>query len=342
MLTGALGVGSKLGLLSVTPLPPPNGPAGNGLIAYDSAGDIWVMGPDGGDPRQLTSGDTVDSSPVWSPDGTRLAYWTQASRSAPASLVVVDADGANRDTVATNTTAQVPWKTDWKPDGSALAYSLCPLDASSDTCDEVVFVAEVDGSGPQLIGDPSIAASRPDWSPDGTRLAFNGTPAGGAPNAYVMGPDGSGIRRLAGLPDGDAFLVDWAPDGSGIVTQAGDPTRIWFAAADDSNSRELSTGPGSDFIAWWSPDGTEVAFLKGRTQLAVNSADGSESRALPVYPSAGFVWSPDATRFAIIVAAGVEIVDAVSGETLARSDPVDQSYPAQVHYPSWQRVVASD
>ena len=76
---------------------PPIGPAGNGLIAFSSGGDIWVVDPDGSDRRQLTSAPGLEHSPAWSADGTRLAYWSQEALGAPASVVVMDADGIGAD-----------------------------------------------------------------------------------------------------------------------------------------------------------------------------------------------------------------------------------------------------
>ena len=40
-------------------------------IAFERAGDLWLMQADGSDARQLTSGPGVDTSPGWSADGTR-------------------------------------------------------------------------------------------------------------------------------------------------------------------------------------------------------------------------------------------------------------------------------
>src|SRR6185436_4303309 len=35
---------------------------------------IWLMNPDGSSPRQLTSGEKGESSPVFSPDGKWISY----------------------------------------------------------------------------------------------------------------------------------------------------------------------------------------------------------------------------------------------------------------------------
>ncbi len=36
--------------------------------------DLWVVATDGGSPRRLTSGESNDVSPVWSPDGSMVAF----------------------------------------------------------------------------------------------------------------------------------------------------------------------------------------------------------------------------------------------------------------------------
>src|SRR5215212_4713843 len=70
-------------LLGPTPTPaaPPR-PAPGGRIAFIRApagqipGTLWLIGPDGSGATSfpLTQQQPVDSIPVWSPDGTRLAY----------------------------------------------------------------------------------------------------------------------------------------------------------------------------------------------------------------------------------------------------------------------------
>ncbi|HHC07900.1 MAG TPA: hypothetical protein ENK55_04210, partial [Actinobacteria bacterium] len=50
-------------------------PGENGEIVYEREGDIWVMNADGTDQRLLYAGDgSTERDPVWSPDGTKLAF----------------------------------------------------------------------------------------------------------------------------------------------------------------------------------------------------------------------------------------------------------------------------
>ena len=50
------------------------GPAGNGIIAFEKDGDILAVDRPDGDPRPLVAGPELDSGPMFSPDGTRLAF----------------------------------------------------------------------------------------------------------------------------------------------------------------------------------------------------------------------------------------------------------------------------
>src|SRR5215471_13439480 len=43
-------------------------------IAFSYAGDLWLVSRDGGDARLLTSGAGSKSDPVFSPDGSMIAY----------------------------------------------------------------------------------------------------------------------------------------------------------------------------------------------------------------------------------------------------------------------------
>ena len=52
------------------PAPSPDGSA----IAFSYMGDIWRVSADGGQAERLTVHEAYDESPLWSPDGTRIAF----------------------------------------------------------------------------------------------------------------------------------------------------------------------------------------------------------------------------------------------------------------------------
>ena len=43
-------------------------------VAFGYAGDLWVVGRDGGEARRLTSGVGLEFGPIFSPDGSQIAF----------------------------------------------------------------------------------------------------------------------------------------------------------------------------------------------------------------------------------------------------------------------------
>jgi TolB protein len=80
---------------------------------FDS--DIYKMNRDGTGRTQLTSGPALDFGPVWSPDGTKIAFTRLAAPSnTPADIYVMNADGSNL-TKLTDSAYRIDDVSDWQP-----------------------------------------------------------------------------------------------------------------------------------------------------------------------------------------------------------------------------------
>jgi dipeptidyl aminopeptidase/acylaminoacyl peptidase len=149
---------------------------------------LFVVPSDGGTPRDLTPGE-----------------WYVGARF----------DGLASD---------VGW--DWSPDSKTIVVDgLDVPDPDLRYRDSDVFAIDV-ASGTHRKLTPSGAWSQPRISPDGKTIALTGTSQLKASyhsqELYVVGIDGSNMRKISGSLDRDAADLRWAPDGSGVYFTAGD------------------------------------------------------------------------------------------------------------------------
>lgn len=301
-------------------LPPPFGPASNGLIPYTANGDIFVGDPSTGSTRNLSVGATNDYSPTFSPDGTHVGF-LRAGANCPnpnencpggEDVVVVSADGTGARAINTEPIVGIRYGA-WAPDSQSIyvsqgAYSEYRL-----------LRLPIDGSRPKQIAsgiEVDWIAFRP---PTGDELLVRGF-VNSRFGLYRMRADGSEIQLLApGNIPGESFddnqdlnFPSYSPDGSRIyfnryVDAAG--IQAWVMNADGSDQHRFNTsGPAG---GWWegemapSPDGRSVLMWRVAPNGGVGSgvtifpADGSgPGRVIgpSVAGTAHWVWSPDSTK----------------------------------------------
>lgn len=340
---------------------PPFGLARNGLIAFDANGDIWVADPDGSNPRALTSGPGVDINPMWSPDGTKLAYWSlddpnppsdgvvdvlrivRLHSSSTASLVVTDQDGGSSTSVVEDVKLDPGLPPSWSPDSTRLVFGHIE--------DRVSVIDTVDLSGNLTrLG----VGQTPSWSPEGSEIAYQ-VPAVGV---MIIAVEGGDPRRVTQTPGSEFAFASpqWSPDASMISFWA-DPDGaldIWVVNADGTGEVAVSTDVQDEFWPAWSPDGSRIAYGRAASGQAIanaghyvtTGADGSDMNVLSVEPlkaSAPTIWSPDGT---MLVGGLVEddqvapttpvLIDA-SGEEPALRVRIDGP-PSTWNSFSWQRL----
>jgi Tol biopolymer transport system component len=204
----------------------------------------------------------------------------------------------------------------WSPDGTRLAYTfgseLYLFDNRNGAHRLLPTGVEVDGG------------SRPAWSPDGRELAFvsvnieEGTDPGRSGSSsrgststpsdlHVINLDEGTVRKLTA--GSQATDPAWAP-GPAIV-YSGLVQGRWelFIVDPGGTHRRLSDGYARlNRRASWSPDGTQLAFLRdgGSFEAHLNTirADGTELRQLSSLPidvvlGAQPAWSPDGSMLAV-------------------------------------------
>jgi len=256
--------GGALAVFRAFAVAPPGNPWGH--IAFISWGspslDIAVMstsensGGFSGYTRLTYPG--LESQPAWSPDGSRIAFASDAGDVEGVRIGVMTANGAN---VSWLTAGPMDLSPAWSPDGARIAYT-----SSGGGNTDLASINLADGQVTVLA--PVGGDAQPSWSPDGRKLAFVSRLGGGSPDIYTANADGTATVRLTnGLA---AFHPAWSPDGSmiafvhGEIARGDTEFRVAVMSADGVILKELaSAGPvtsGDPGALAWSPDGSGIAF----------------------------------------------------------------------------------
>ena len=159
------------------------------MIAFDTDRDgnreVYVMGPDGKDPYNISNDPGDDFEPSWSPDGTGIAFVSNRATDGEGGqfIYVVNADGSDVRQLSHESWSVQP---DWSHDGRMIVYSG----------DDDIQIIPADGSGPSVnLTNSPEKDWQPSWSPDDSRIVWV-SGSDGNWNIKAMNADGSDVQQI--------------------------------------------------------------------------------------------------------------------------------------------------
>jgi len=264
-----------------------------------SRSNLWVIGIDGTRLRQMTDGDWSDSSPVWSPDGTRIAFLSDRSGSTQLHVMWVD----TREQLQLTRLERAPGSIAWSPDGRQIAFT----NFVPDTSPILPVRLPPTPRGAQLAPRETVVDS-PSWARDGS-----GPSPRGYTHVFVIDAMVGGTPRQMSSGDYSHNGPAWSADGRTLYVSGIRKPDAEYALGDSEiyaidlatmDIRPLTDRAGPDGNPAPSPDGRWIAytgydqqhFTSHLSSLYMMDATGGRKRlwvgSLPSSPS-NVTWAPD-------------------------------------------------
>jgi len=228
-------------------------------IAFVSGGDIWTVPAAGGEARLLISHPAYDSRPLYSPDGTRLAFMSTRTGNGDIYVLTLSSGNLKRltfDDVSEQLDA-------WSRDGRSIYFSSGTKDVNGMND---IYRVSVDGGTPMPVSDDRFVQEY--WS----------APSPSDPNTIAF----TGKGRT---------VTDWWRKGHAHI----DESQIWLAHFGGAipQYEQITKDDAKDAWPMWSGNGKTLYYvsdLGGSENLWSRPASGGGAKQLTSFKDGRLVW----------------------------------------------------
>ncbi len=233
------------------PLIPRFGEDNNIRVVFLASGEI----------RQVTSGSSPKTNPVFSPSGEQIAFEAEGDI-----WIATVATGEVKRVTGHLAADRSPT---WSPDGRHLAFVSNRAGRSGARTD--LWIASAEGESRELLRltDDDAVEQDPQWSPDGGLVAFTARHRDDhfyASGIFRVPATGGRVDRLTPPDDTTNFAPRFSPGGESLafLSDRSGFVHVWTMGPDGENPREFDTGahdsvsPHFAVAPVWSPDGKHI------------------------------------------------------------------------------------
>jgi len=264
-------------------------------VIFVRAGSVWMMGPDGQDPEQLTvrSLEAADQAPTISPDGSNLVY--SSPKEGPLTLYIQNIEDMIPSSLGEGRDAA------WSPDGQRLAFMRGDARVGLD-----LYTLALDGqSDPHLVlkgdDDHPEVSGQPVWSADGRSIFITAdrrehqgstlwrvdAATGALTRLSQANTNAPWTRDLSPVVSPDGHTIAFASNRHGSSSDDASDFDVYTIKTDGSDLTRLTDDRGTIATPAYSSDGSRLYFASTRTRSAdyeweifVMAAGGGEQRRL--------------------------------------------------------------
>lgn len=211
-------------------------------------------------------------SPVWSPDGSKLAYVSFEARKP----VIFTQNLVTRERKLVANFKGSNSAPAWSPDGTRLAVALTRDGLTQ------IYIINADGSGLRRVTNSTGIDTEPRFSPDGNWLYFTSDRSGG-PQIYKINVNGGDAQRVT-FNGSYNISPRISPDGTVLAYISRRDGKFQLYTLDLNSGQELRlSDTGKDESPSFAPNGKYIIYAtesSRRGALAIVSTDGKVKQSL--------------------------------------------------------------
>ncbi len=245
-------------------------------IAFSYVGDIWMVDRNGGEARRLTNHAAEENFPVFSPDGSQIAFSRQVGGNWDVFVMPSSGGEARRLTFD----PRGEFVNGWSPDGQSILFS------SNSNLVPQLFTIGLNAVHPTPLPFPK--ANLGTFAPDGVRVAY--TPMGGVGDWRFYRGGSKGQIWLAGSKDGSLEKLPqgdynddqpmWVGDKIYFISDRTSAYNLYVYDIRSRQTKQLTTYVQHG-IRWTAAGGGAIAFVRdGRIHL--HDPGNGQTRVLDV------------------------------------------------------------
>lgn len=335
-------------------------------VAFVSGGDIWTVPLAGGEARLLVSSPTSESRPLYSPDGTRLAFIS--NRTGNDDIFVLDLKGGDLKRITYDDGND--HLDAWSRDGKYLYFSTTSHDISGMSD---VYRVSAEGGTPMPVAADRYASeywAAPSPSGDAIAITAKGVTSGqwwrhghshlDESEVWLVKTSGSApqYERIDAVDAKDMWPM-WTPDGKRLyfVSDRSGAENIWVKDASPNAKPRQVTNFTDGRLLWPSIayDGKNIVFERDFGIWKLDTANGKASRVditlrgVPAGPAvqhlastaqfSGLALAPDGKKIAFVSHGDVFAASSKDGGTAAHVSMTTANESQPIWMPDSKRLI---